>query len=324
MKLKSTEFGNAFDLIKTAKTAAIVGHIRPDGDCVGSCLAMQMAFQDMGKKAEVFIDGVIPKQFYYLRGVDQIQTTLPTDKQFDLLVIIDTSSEDRLSIFTELRAHCKKVLCFDHHLGINIKADRVVTNPDRASCGELLYEFFTANKVRVTPDMATALYTSVSTDTGCFLYASTTAYTHIVAAELINIGVDIQTINYYNFRVYDKRLVAGFRQVLRNLHFRNGGTISITRLTLRNNKKYQFDFEERHKFKQYASDARGVRASIFLTQEGRNTHHVSLRSHGDVNVATVAKVFGGGGHKNAAGFTIHGKYTKIVKQIVHELEKVLQ
>jgi len=323
--MEKTDFGNAFELIKAAKTIAIVGHVRPDGDCLGSSLALKMIAESMGKTADVYMDGEIPKQMFYIKGYNAIKTDVKDmGAEYDLLVTMDTSSEDRLGIFTNLRQFSKKVLCIDHHIDTRVKADTLVTNPNSASCGEMLYDFVISNKIAIDKDIATALYTAVSTDTGCFLYAATTAFTHRTAAQLLDYDIDIELIHYNNFRVYDRRFIAGFRQILRRLRFRKGGQIAFTCLDMRNSKKYNFDFEERHRFKQYASDARGVVTSIFMTQEERNLYHVSLRSHGNINVATVARFFGGGGHKNAAGFTIRGKYKKVIKQIVRELEKVLQ
>jgi phosphoesterase RecJ-like protein len=323
--MNNTDFKNAFKIISGAETFAIVGHIRPDGDCIGGALAMKFAVESLGKSAQVFIDGEIPEQFFYLKGIDTINTNprqfFLNPSQFDLLIILDSSSQDRLGAFSDLDKYAKSVLCIDHHLENSIKADLYLVNPDRASAGEILYELFTENGIEITPDMATALYTSVSTDTGCFLYANTTSFSHRVTAELLEKGVDIERVNYYNFRVYGRNVIAGFRQVLNSLTFTHNGEIALA--VLRKSRKVTFNHEERHRIQKYASDAKGVRLSVFLTEETRGNYHVSLRSHGDINVATAAIELGGGGHKNAAGFVISGKYKAVVEKILHEVEKLL-
>jgi len=314
------QFKKAHELITNAKTVAIVGHVRPDGDCVGCGLALNIALTQMGKDVKVFFDGEIPTQFSYMEGFDKIQTQMPVaGTMFDLLIIIDMSTADRMGAFQPIMGMAKKILCFDHHIGFDIKSDVAISDATRASCGEILYEFFIANKMQITRQIAEALYTSVSTDTGCFLYPSTSANTHFVAAELMKIGVDSEMIHYINFRVYDRHLIKGLKQILRNLRFRCGGQISFTRIK----DGSTYDAPERHKFKQYISDIKGVRVSILLSQDARHSYHVSLRSHGNVNVEIPAKHFGGGGHKNASGFTINGKYKKVVKQILAQVEKLL-
>lgn len=314
------DFKTAYDLINKSQTIAIVGHIRPDGDCVGSALALNSVLEEMGKTVSIFFDDEIPKQFDYLEGFEKIQNdALSVDEVvYDLLIIVDLNSADRLGRFGFLRERCNKVICFDHHIGFNIEdVDVVVSRTDYASCGEIIYKFFVANNIKMNKQIADALYTSVSTDTGCFLYPATTSSSHIIAAELMNLGCDFEKINYLNFQVYDPVIIKGLRQILRHLRLRCGGQLSYSRL--RNGK--MFDAGARHKLKQYITDIKGVRVSILILQEGRRYYHVSLRSHGDVNVGIPAKHFGGGGHKNASGFTISGKYKKVVKQIVAEVEK---
>ena len=313
-------FQKAYDLIKQAQEIAIIGHIRPDGDCIGSALAINSHIEILGKATTVFSNSDIPVQLSYLEGYGKIQTKFPENEKFDLLIVLDLNQSDRMGVFEPLLKCAKKVLCLDHHIGTpDFKTDVTIANSDYASCGEIIYEFFTSQKIKITKQMANALYTSISTDTGCFLYPATTAHTHLVAAELIKLGCDIELINYMNFRVFDKQFIMGLKQIFRNLRFKHDGQISYSMLK----RASIYDDSQQTKFKQSVSDIKGVRASIIAAQERRNVFHISLRSHGNVNVEIPARHFGGGGHKNAAGFTIRGKYKKIIKQIITEVEKLL-
>jgi len=275
----------------------------------------------MGKTVSIFADGEIPKQLSFLQDIEVIQTTLPKENtEYDLLIIVDMSSDDRMGIFEALRDVSKSTICFDHHINTTTTADIVFAEPECASCGEIVYDFFIQNKIEITPQIANALYTALSTDTGCFLYPSTTAHTHRVAAALMEQGAYIELINYHCFRVYDRKLNHGLRQVLRNLKFRQGGQIAFSVL-----KKGSFDGEERDKFKQYISDIRGVRIGVFLMREDdKRTYYGSLRSHGELDVSRAARALGGGGHKNAAGFTVVGTYQKVMHQVLAEVEKTLE
>jgi len=317
-------------MLQSANSIAITMHIRPDGDCLGTAAALRLALLRMKKQVEVFMDGEIPQNLLYIEGVDAFRNVNDLNDEskqyceFDLLVIVDTADKHRLGGAEFLIEKSKKVIVFDHHLNPTLKPDLMVSNPTRASCGEMMFEFLAATKINITRPMASALYTAVSSDTGCFLFPNTTSYTHHVASELMKKGIDITTINYNNFRVYDPKTLRGLQDVLRKIYFVADGTIAITNLSYKLVKKYKFDHDERHRFQRYASDAQGVKVSIFLTEQERDNFNISLRSHGDINVAKIAKHFGGGGHKNAAGLTMKGRYKDIIKQIIEKVEKTIK
>jgi phosphoesterase RecJ-like protein len=308
-------FVKANELIRHAKTIAIVGHVRPDGDAIGSALALSYY-----KKADVFFDGGLSNQFDYLDGFKDIKTRLAEMKpSYDLLIIVDLNQLERLGLFQALIKRADKILCFDHHIGFNLNCEVAVADDSYASCGEIIFEVFKSQKIKITKQIANALYTAISTDTGRFLYPSTTPKTHLIAAALVEHGANTELINYRNFRVFDMKLIVGLKQIIRNLKFYKRGQISISLLKKGN----RYDEAERTKFKSYVSDIRGVRVGVIITQEFGNTFQVSLRSHGDLDVEIPARALGGGGHKNAAGFTISGKYRKVVKRIIAEVEKLL-
>ena len=326
--MEKTDFKNALKLLTDAKSVALVGHIRPDGDCIGCCSALRLWFLSQKKQADVYIDGQIPESLNYITGVTEFKTDIAnlTDiPAYDLLLFVDCGDDRRIGACNILRESSRRVLCIDHHLNNSVTCDTLVCNTNMASCGEIIFDLFTQNNVNITQEMATALFTSVSSDTGCFLYPNTTAHTHRVAADLVEKGIDREMIMYYNFRVYDPKLIRGLLLVLKNIRFTSGGRIAITHLSNKFCRRYDFDHEERHKFQQYAIDAKGVRASVFLTETQPGQFHVSLRSHGNVNMAAVAEKYGGGGHRNAAGFIITGKYKNfidtLIKDVEHEFKK---
>ena len=313
-------FKKAFDLIKSSRKIAVIGHVRPDGDAIGSALALRMAFDGDFQQVTVYMPGDLPKQLNYLYGFDEIQTELPPQgTHYDLLIVCDMSTSDRMADLEPLMSMCENIIVFDHHIGLTINADLVISRPTASATGEIIFEFLLSNDVKITKPIADALYTAISTDTGCFLFPSTTPQTHRIAAELMQAGAEIGAINYVNFRVFNKRLLIGLQQILRTLKFKKNGQISLG--YLKNKNKYTP--EERDKFKNYVADVKGVRISIFVTREARHLFAVSLRSHGDVHVENVAKRFGGGGHKNASGCTIGGRYKHVVKRLVAEAEKAL-
>lgn len=316
-------------MLSDAKSVAVTMHIRPDGDSIGSALALRGMLTKMGKKVDVYADGEVPDSLSYLADIDKIIKTddegePPHYVRYDLLVIVDTGDKHRVGLNQFLFDCAKKVLVFDHHLNPTIEADLIISNPMRASVGEMMFEFFTAHNVKIDKKMAEALYTAVASDTGCFLFPNTNWYTHHVASELLKLDIDIANINYKNFRVYDPKTLAALMSVLETIRFVHNGQIAITYLDYKLVTRWNFNHDERHRFQRYASDADGVKVSIFLTEQERDEFNISLRSHDEVNVADVARHFGGGGHKNAAGLTMTGRYKDVIKQIVDKVIEVLK
>ena len=318
-------YTKAFALVKAAKTIAIAGHIQPDGDCIGSAIALKIAFEKLGKTVDVFFDAGVSgmsKQFSYLHGYEQIHTLTDAVKEnYDLFFIVDLNTVDRLGCFEHLIDNAKKTICVDHHVGFNLKnIDVVISDPMRAASGEMIYEFFKTNNIKITREIADALWTSISTDTGCFLYPSTKPSTHIIAASLIECGADSENINYKLFREYDKRIIKGIREVLHNVKFYAGGKVAIIYLK----KKYYLGYnqEERNRFKHYVSDIKGVKISATIGEDINGVCRVGLRSHDRYNVEEVAKTFGGGGHQHAAGLSIRGGWRRARKLVAAELEKL--
>jgi len=321
-----SNFGKTLQLLKQANTVAIAGHIRPDGDSIGSSMALRYALLGMGKKAvDVFTDDSIPDNFDYLHDFDKIRDSKYIDnnpwREYDLFIILDSSTEDRIGKCTQLRAHAKKVLVIDHHQNTRIEGDEVVTNSQRAATGEMLYELFTENNIEINRDIATALYTAMATDTGCFVHVNTTSYAHRAAAELIDKGIDLNAINYNNFKVYNRNIIPGLAYALRNMKFFLNDQAAVVYTPLKIIKKHNLG--EIHQFKKFASEADGVRVGVIVAERQKGVFNVSLRSHGNVNVAAVAEHFGGGGHKNASGFIITGKYKKVLKDILEQVAESL-
>lgn len=333
-----TDFKTMNELLKGADTFAIACHIRPDGDTLGSAISLRLALLNMGKKTvDIFVDDLVPATFSYLDDFDKIIDKTAIDempwlnheqggqdsRSYDLFVILDASTEDRIGRCTELRRICKKVLVVDHHVKTHINDKSVVvTNSNHVAVGSMLYEFFTQYKIEITREMATALYTAIATDTGCFMQANTDVYSHVAAGALIEKGIDLETINYNNFRLYNRKIIPGLAYALRKMKFFSDGEIAFISMPYKVIQKYQIG-SELHQYKKYASEASGVRVGVVITERKKGEFNISLRSQGNVNMAAVAEAFGGGGHKNAAGFTVKGKHKQVFKDVLIQLQKSL-
>jgi phosphoesterase RecJ-like protein len=324
---KEAEYKQLLQLIKNSKTAAIVGHVRPDGDSIGSSVAMRRALLGLGFTAvDLFVDCVVPEIFSYMADVSRFnKPSIKKNEKYDLLLIVDCSDISRIGKCADLLKRAKQVAVIDHHLDTSIDADVVIADKSYASTGEIVFDFFEKNKIKMNKEIATALYTAVSSDTGCFLYANTTSQTHYIAAELLKYEIDLELINYLNFRVIDPKNFGGLVYVLKNCRFLYHDKISVLSFPYRVVSKFDIDEQMRHRLQRFASDVKGVRINVLLREgEKRGEFFISLRSHGSVNVATIAASLGGGGHRNAAGVTLTGKESAVTKKVTDAVIEYLR
>ncbi len=305
-----------------AKTVAIVGHHNPDGDSIGSCIAFADYLKREGKDVSLFADGDISAKFSYMPMVTEFNTKEEKDS-YDLLIILDLSEIKRLGNFEHLCDKAKKILVVDHHINPDIRCDVLVSKTDRASTGEILFELFEAMDVELNRDMAEALYTSIACDTGCFLFNNTKPYTHSVAEKLMLHNIDIETINFKNFREYNRADIPVIGYVLKKMEFMFGGKMAVSYLPYNKVKQWKLTHESRHGLFKYTTDGNGVICSIFLTELKKGEFNVSLRSLGDIDVSKIARVIDGGGHKNASGASFKGKKRHLLKILLAEFSKVL-
>ena len=319
-----TEVDNIKNLINHAQTIAVVGHHNPDGDSIGCCVAVAEWLTSKGKDVSIFTDGEIPEKFYYMPKVHEFNQHTDAE-HFDLLIVLDLSDSSRLGVWHSLIEKSNKIIVIDHHVKPVFKeADVLVDMPQYASCGEIIYDLFELLKVKITFGIATALYTCITCDTGCFLFSNTTANTHRVAeALMLKHKIDIESINFKNFRAYDRHNIPVIAYVLKHMQFEFGGRLSISVLPYKFVKKWNLNYESRHGLFKYATDATGVTCTIFITELAKGEYNVSLRSLGNIDVAKIAQKLNGGGHRNASGATYKGQLKDLKRILVAEFAKVI-
>lgn len=312
-------------LLAGAQTIAVVGHCNPDGDSIGSCSAVGTWLENQGKDVAIFADGEISDKFDYIEKVQKFNTKADQE-HFDLLIILDLNDPERLGVWSNLLAKSDKIIVIDHHINpLFQNYDLLIDLPEYASTGEIVYHLFEALKVDITMEIATALYTSIACDTGCFLFANTKAETHdVVSALMQKQKIDIESINFKNFRAYDRHNIPVITYVLKHMKFAFDGKLAISILPYHVVKKWNLNYESRHGLFKYVTDVNGVISSIFVTELKKHEFNVSLRSLGAIDVAAIAKVIGGGGHKNASGATFKGTHKQLLKVLMAEFAKVIK
>lgn len=309
------------EIIEKAASIAILGHIRPDGDCVGSCMGLYNYMTDNypEKQVVVYLQPIVEK-FRFLRGTDAIRNT-PDNLQYDLAVSLDCSDRDRHGEFAEIFAGASSTMCLDHHRTNQSFGDYFYCDPDASSTCEVLWRHFDEEKV--SKYCAEALYLGIVHDTGVFKYSSTTETTMCIAGKMIAKGVNSQQIideTFYKVNFNQNRL-CGRALLEAKLHF--DGKVISTCVTKEMFEEYHTDKSDTDGIVDKLRVTDGVEVAIFVYQLAENTYKFSLRSVSYVDVSKIAADFGGGGHIRASGFEAKGNYEenlgRILKMIGEQL-----
>lgn len=314
---------NLLEELKGAGTIGIAGHIRPDGDCVGACLALYKYLENAVKDAKisVFLEQP-PVIFSYLYGFDKISNTIPADEKFDVFISLDAGDSERLGEARELFLQAGKRLCFDHHLSNVGYGDQNAIRPEASSTCEVLYDHF--EKRFMDKDVAQALYTGIVHDTGVFQYSCMSQATFTIVGELIGYGFDAAGIISKTFyeKTYVQNQILG-RALLESIIFMDGRCIASC-VDKRMMDFYGATSEDFDGIVNQLLVTRGCEVAIFMYQTGTLEFKVSMRSKGKVNVAGVASYFNGGGHARAAGCTMMGTYRDVLNNLSRHIEEQLQ
>ena len=293
-------------------------HINPDGDAIGSALGLALALESLGKKVTVYDRDPVPDFYNFLPGVDRFIHSLgDLDTSLFNLILVDCNSLDRVGIDDmEFRHAC----IIDHHETGKDFGQIKWVSPDTAATGVLIYHFLRASGLKVTRDIAVNLYTAIVIDTGAFRYANTTADVLKVSAELIEAGADPAFISNNLYEMWTDRRFVLLTMVLDTLEIRDD--IAMTFVSQRMFNKTNTGPEDTENFANFPRMIKSVKISAFFRQIDRAHWKISLRSKGDINVASVAAIFGGGGHKNAAGCKIKGNFKAVKGTLLKAIDQL--
>lgn len=311
------------EIISKAKTIAIGGHVRPDGDCVGSCMAIYTYllenYQD--KEVQVYLEP-FPETFSFLAGTKYVQHEIPRDKVYDLFISLDLSSKDRLGFSKPLLEKAKDSLCIDHHLGDHTFANHNYVIEDASSTCELVYQLL--DKEKISKEVASALYLGIIHDTGVFRFSNTAPSTFLAASVLLEKGIDASRIITETFfrKTYEQNQVLG-RCLLESRRLCEEQVI-FTYMTKKMMDFYQVTTKDLDGIVNQLLETKGIKLAIFMYEVKSSEYKVSLRSADDIDANKIAMFFGGGGHKKAAGFNMCGTPFDIVNNVTREFEYQLK
>jgi phosphoesterase RecJ-like protein len=304
------------DVLRRGERFLVCSHSRPDGDAVGSMLAMGMLLEQMGKRADLVAADRIPTIYRGLPGVDGIRNAMRVHGPYDAVILLECDGLER----ARLRGLEPFFLVnIDHHATGRRFGNVNWIDRGAASVGELVYRLVKAVGGTITREMATCLYTTVLTDTGGFCYGATRASTFALARELTEAGADPVRIaqDVYFSTAPSKLLLLG--AALGNL--KREGRLAFLWVTHQDMVRTCATEEDCEGIVNYAICISGVEAAVFLRELPERHVRLSLRSKGRVNVSAIAAKLGGGGHENAAGTTLEGPLNRALEEILAELRQ---
>ncbi|MDX6710896.1 MAG: bifunctional oligoribonuclease and phosphatase NrnA [Blastocatellia bacterium] len=301
------------ELIEAKHRFAITSHIRPDGDGLGSSLGLYWLLRALDKDPEVIMRDPVPHSYRSLPGAANIRITPAIDKPYDAVFVIECSDVDRPGL---VDLEKQVVVNIDHHSTSALFGTINWIDATASAVGEMIYNLCKAMGVRVTKEIAECVYTALITDTGSFHYSNTTERTFKVASELIRAGVKPAKLAQAVFSSYRWSKIQLLAEVMASVKRDPSGKVAWLRQSLQMQERASATEEDGEGFVNYPLTCGEVEAVAMLKETSTGVYRTSLRSKGDINVARVAEKFGGGGHRNAAGCTLHGDWDEAERLIV--------
>jgi len=311
------------DNLSSAKTVAIAGHIRPDGDCMGSTLGLYHYLREIWpeKEISVYLEEV-PDNLKLLPGWEVIQNTIPMNPVVDGFICLDCSDLKRLGFAAPLFQNAGMTLCIDHHVSNDNFADFNMVRPDASSTCEVLCSLVDFN--RLPHDAAVCFYTGIVHDTGVFKHSNTSKATMETAGRLIEFGINTSEIidrSFYS-KTYIQNQILG--RCLLESFLALQGKVIISVLAKEVTDFYHARTQDLDGIIDQLRVTEGVETALFVYELNPGEYKVSMRSNSIVDVAKIAVMFGGGGHIHAAGFEYTGDYHDILNNLLIQIDSQLE
>lgn len=307
--------------IRRGKRFLISSHVNPEGDSLGSALALRGLLVKLGKRVEVVWDGPVPEAYRFLPGSTFVKGK--PSASYDAAFIVDCPTLKRIGRAQQFILRDRPLGVLDHHISNERFGTVNWVDPQAAAVGEMIFSLFKALKVKMDLADATNLYVSIVTDTGSFRYSNTTGKVHTLTTQLIARGVKPAQIThelYESFSFPSRRLLA---LALKTLRVGCGGKAAWIHVTRKMLSECRSSAEETEGIVDFARSLKGVRVAVFFREEKNGEVKVSFRSKGGFNVDGIAARFGGGGHRAASGCVVKATLPKAETLVLREVRKAL-
>jgi bifunctional oligoribonuclease and PAP phosphatase NrnA len=304
------------DAILSRERFIVSSHARPDGDSIGSQMAMAYALRALGKHVEVVNKDPAPPPLMAFPGVEAIRVSEQAEGDFDAALILECSDLARTGVRGLDRYF---VINVDHHPG-NVAYGAINwLDGDAAACAEMVFDIVEALGVPLTPEIATHVYVGILTDTGSFHYSNISARTFDICSRLVQAGVDPQKVARSIFDSNTLGRLRLFGAVLSSVELEAEGQVAVVWVDRAMAAAAGGTYEDTEGLINLPLTVKEIQAVVFFKEMGTHEYRVSMRSKGAINVNAVAKRYGGGGHKNASGCTVHGSYAEVRAALLADL-----
>ena len=308
--------------IQKAEKIVILTHESPDGDAVGSSLAMKLILEKLEKTADVIIPEY-SRLFNFLPSAEDIMIDSEI-KNYDLAISVDCATLKRMAK-KEYFENAKSTIVIDHHGSNTMYGDLNYVNPASPACCEVIAGMVKSYEIDITKDIGTCLMTGIITDTGGFRHVGITPETFEFTADLIRLGVDVPDIHKRTLNTKTRANFELTKKVMDRMEILEDGKVSFTYMDKKDEEEVGAEPGDHEGLVEIGRDIEGVEVSIFIRQkENEDAYKVSMRSGNKVNVSDICFLFGGGGHPRAAGALIQGNVEQVKEKLMKEVRKALK
>lgn len=296
-------------LVEGSQTILVAAHTSPDGDALGSTLALALALREMGKDVVAYNQDQVPPEYAFLPGYDTLVREVEESQVFDAGFVLDAGELSRAGSW--IRESCHTLVNIDHHPYSEDFGDLYFVDTEACATGVLVYRLLQAAGHPVSPDVATCIYTAILSDTGSFRYSNANPEAFHVAAEMVAAGVDPWSIASGLYESQDEVRLRLLSLALPTLRVSACGLYASIAVTLDMYDATASIDSHTDRFINYPRSIRGVEVAIFFRQLEKGSFKVGFRSKGNIDVGALARAMGGGGHHNAAGATVDGSLEEV-------------
>lgn len=309
--------------IRAAKRILIVSHANPDGDAIGSTLALGMGLRELGKHVVMYNKDPLPYSLRFLPHLTELVHQLPKASDVDLTIMVDCSQPKRIGDEFEALAPQLSLMMIDHHLVNGAMGEDNCIDPNAAATGHVVYDLLNRMGATITPQIATLVYTTVVMDTGFFRHSNTTSKVFELAGQLVRQGAQPAEVSQGALDNCPPQQVRLLPLVLETMEFHFGNQCASMVLTQQMLQEAQATPDMAEGFIHYGRSIEGVEVAVLFRERETNVYKISLRSKKRVNVADLCARFGGGGHRHASGCTIEKPLPEVKDMILKAIESVL-
>ncbi len=317
-----TERQRIINLLQEKNQFILIAHVLPDGDSIGSLLALGEGLQNTGKQVQLFSPGTVPRKYSFLRGSENIAVESMEISTGTVVIALDSSDLERLGSFAEQIKQAGYLVNIDHHVTNERYGLLNLIDAEAAATGEIVYSLLLELGIPLTDSIAEALYVAIATDTGSFKYDNTTPATHRIAAALLEQNVNPGVLSQ---RVFDERPLSYYlllKEALSTLELHTDNRIAMITISKEMLQRSGTSAEDIDGLINYTRDIEGVELGILMYVESPEEIKVGFRSKA-VDVSLLAKRLNGGGHPKAAGCRVRGSYPSVKEKVLLDAKTLL-